>query len=134
MPKLDSAIYGADDTAAANSVSAAALEAGWLGRDVADNNGDIQDTKRAQSYANVGRESLGPSDPKIPLLRSQHDAGNLENEGLNMTADVPHSAKHRSGPRTSTDEGAAVGEAPPPRAHISKPGKASGPIYSKRKS
>ena len=130
-PKLDSAIYGADPTGLANRVSSDALSGG--GRDGApDNWGDAQDTKRAQSYANVGRESLGPSDPKTPWLRKQQDAGNIEDEALNMPDDYKDkSFRHRRGPETSTDEGAGVKN--PPKFDR-KPGSSSGPVYTKKES
>lgn len=127
MPKsVDSNIYGTDSNSFAEGIASDAL---------ANTKGDyiwggIQDD-RAIAKANVGAESTGPTDPDTPKLRSQQDAGNLENEKLDMTADVPNSIRHRKGPSTSTDEGGAV-KFPPPKNQTGKPGKLPGPAYSRK--
>lgn len=59
MSTLDPNIYGADPTGAANAVSADALDVQTPGAAIADYWGDVQDTARAQSEANVGREPTG---------------------------------------------------------------------------
>lgn len=134
MAKSLDSIYGVDDTSAANEVSAAALSPDKPSRDLADVWGNIQDNKRAQSYANVGREPVSPDgSTDIPILRSQQDAGNFgDREALNMPEDYKtDSVKHRRGPSTSTDEGGGV-KSPP--KFTKAPGKVAGPAYKSSKS
>jgi hypothetical protein len=130
MPKsVDSSIYGTDSTSFAEGIATDALTntAG-----TADFWGGIQD-ERGVAKANVGRESTGPSDPDTPTLRTQQDAGNFgDNEALNMPEDYKGpDFRHRKGPSTSTDEGAAI-KYPPPKNQTGRPGKLPGPAFSRK--
>jgi hypothetical protein len=93
MPKSLSAIYGADDNAFAESIASDALTSGAGSEDIW---GAVEDA-RAQSQANVGKESLGPSDPKTPVT-SRANKGSV---------DYPNDTKgaHSKGPSSATSTG-----------------------------
>lgn len=93
MPKLDYAIYGADDNDFADSIANDALTPRLGDEDIW---GGVEDA-RAQSQANVGKESLGPSDPKTPV-KSGANKGSV---------DYPNdtSGAHSKGPSKATSTG-----------------------------
>lgn len=92
MPKLSENLYGADDNAFAASIASDALTPSvgepsiW---------GPIEDV-RAQSEANVGKESLGPTDPNPPVTVHNMKDGRAVSKG-NMGGKGPSTATATGG-------------------------------------
>ncbi len=118
MPKSLSAIYGADDNDFALSVANDALSAKQGSEDIW---GGVEDS-RSQSQANVGKESLGPSDPKTPILPKS-----LSRSG---SVDYPNDTKgaHSKGPSGASDTGGKASLVP--RNQTSKNGTQRSPAYT----
>jgi hypothetical protein len=118
MPKSLGAIYGADDNDFALGIASDALTSGVGSEDIW---GPVEDM-RAQSQANVGKESLGPSDPKAPML-----AKNLRGFGkVDYPNDTP---KHEKGPSSATATGGKASLVPANQKDPST-GKQKGPAYT----
>lgn len=113
MPKLDANIYGCDPVDAANEVSGAALAAEKLGANAADYWGGIQGP---QSEANVGKESLGPTDVTPTIKLKSEDTEKLSGFKTGKTA-----------------QGHDTGQKQAPK-HDRAPGKSTGPVYTKKES
>jgi hypothetical protein len=113
VPTLDPNIYGGDPTGAANAVSADALDVQTPGAAIADYWGDVQDTVRAQSEANVGREPTGTQDSTETPTRSR-------------SVDLEKLPAYRTGKTTT---GHDSGQKQPAR-HQKQPGERGSPGYS----
>lgn len=112
MPKLDSNLYGADDTGAAQAVSADALDVVAPGTAIADYWGDVQDTMRAQSEANVGRESTG-------------SVGNTDTPLRSRSVDLEKLPAYKTG-KTTTGHSSGQKQ---PATHKKQPGSRPGPLW-----
>jgi hypothetical protein len=110
MPKLDANIYGCDPVDAANEVSGAALAAEKLGANAADYWGGIQGP---QSEANVGKESLGPTDVTPTIKLKSEDTEKLSGFKTGKTA---------QGHDTGQEQSAT---------HKKQPGAQKTPLYGK---
>lgn len=94
MARSLSSMYGADDNDFAESIASDALDPSGAINDPY-MWGPLDDA-RAQSQANVGKESLGPSDPKTPVTKNK-------SQSVDYPTDA--SGSHKKGPSTSTDTG-----------------------------
>lgn len=110
MPKLDSNLYGADDTGYASRVWSDGLSTSKGDEDIW---GDFQDA-RSMAKGNVGSESLGPSDPKVPTLKGNMAGGGDKESLLNPYPQLQRFPRHTKGPSTSKDEGGGITQ-PMPR-------------------
>jgi hypothetical protein len=105
MPKLDSNIYGADPVGIANEVSSAALAAEKLSANAADYwNNTIQDA-RSQAEANVGKESLGPTDVTPTIKLKSEDVEKLGGFKVGKTA-TGHDTGQKQSPSFKKQPGA----------------------------
>jgi hypothetical protein len=115
MPKNLSAIYGADDNDFALGIASDALTPKMGSEDIW---GDVEDA-RGQSQANVGKESLGPTDPKAPVT------SRINKGGVDYPNDVP---RHEKGPSTATATGGRASLVPANQK--AKNGKQQSPAYT----
>lgn len=131
-------IYGADKNSFAEGIASDALDTSMQGMHVSGDYWGSNQDERAVAKANVGEESVGPSSPKTPELKSLTGvtdgigAGGGDSEKLlDPYPQMQRFPRHTKGPSTATDEGGGV-KTPPPRNQTGKPGKVAGPVYNKK--
>jgi hypothetical protein len=121
MPRELSGIYGADDNDFAEGIAADALDPAYV-LDDPYMWGNIHDM-RAQAQANVGKESLGPTDPKSPVTKRINESPKLD---YPQTSAMP---RHVKGPTTATSTG-GKDSLVPGNQKDAKTGKQRGPAFA----